>query len=119
VQRVEGVPLLHVDKNNKYSCLDVKAMSEEEEKENICEVTPEERVEKRKVKKGRKSAWEKQLPREFMVATTLSANSLHIKVQVQAMDTAQIHRADSLVDCGASRLFMDIGYAQEKKIETK
>jgi hypothetical protein len=113
------VPLLPVDKSNKYSCLDVEAMSEEEEKENICEVTPEERVEKRKVKKGRKSAWEKQLPREFMVATTLSANSLHIKVQVQAMDTAQIHRADSLVDCGASRLFMDIGYAQEKKIETK
>jgi hypothetical protein len=45
------VPLLHVDKNNKYSCLDIEEMSEEE---NICEATPEERVEKRKMKKGRK-----------------------------------------------------------------
>jgi hypothetical protein len=116
---VEGVPLLHVDKNNKYSCLDIEAMSEEGEKENICEATPEEKVERRKIKKGRKAAWEKRLPREFTVATTPSANSLRIKVQVQATDTAQIHGADSLVDCGASGLFMDVAYVQEKEIETK
>jgi hypothetical protein len=45
VQRVEGVPLLPVDNNNKYSCLAIEAMSEEGERENICEVTPEKRVE--------------------------------------------------------------------------
>jgi hypothetical protein len=65
---VEGVPLLPVDKNNKYSCLDIEAMSEEDEKENICEATPKERVEKWRIKKGRKAAWERRLPRKFMVA---------------------------------------------------
>jgi hypothetical protein len=50
---------------------------------------------------------------------TPSTNSLCIKVQVQVTDTAQIHGANSLVDCGMSGLFMDVGYVQERKIETK
>jgi hypothetical protein len=83
--------LLHVDKNNKYSCLDVEEMSEKGEKENICEVTPEKRVEKQKVKKGRKAAWERRLPHKFTVVTMPSVNSLRIKVQVQAMNTALMH----------------------------
>jgi hypothetical protein len=88
-QQVEGVPLLPVDNNNKYSCLAVEAMSEEDKRENICEVTPEKREETQRIAKRKKAAWEKRLPREFMVAMTPSANSLCIKVQVQAMDTVR------------------------------
>jgi hypothetical protein len=39
--------------------LTVKEMSEEGERASTCEVTPEKRVEKRKIKKGKKAAWEK------------------------------------------------------------
>jgi hypothetical protein len=40
----------------------------------------------------------------------LSINSLHIKVQIQVTDMAQIHSTNSLVDCGANGLFLNIDY---------
>jgi hypothetical protein len=69
-----------------------------------------------KVKKAR---WEWKLPCELTVANMPSTNSLHIKVQIQATDTAQIHGTESLVDCSASGLFLDIDYVQKNQIETK
>jgi hypothetical protein len=53
------MPLLPVDKNNKYSCLEVEVMSEMDEQENICEDTPEEGVRVKKGKKVKKAAWER------------------------------------------------------------
>jgi hypothetical protein len=116
VQQVEGVPSLPVHTNNKFSCLTVNTLPETNEEEVGYEVTPKE---EEKTKKVKKAQWEKRLPRELTVANTPSAHSLHIKVQVQATDTAQIHGADSLVHCGTNRLFLDVNYVQDCKIDMK
>jgi hypothetical protein len=51
--------------------------------------------------------WERRLPCRYVVASTLSENSLHLKVEIVTMDTQQLISFMALLDCGATSLFVD------------
>src|SRR5262249_15588205 len=104
-------------KNNRFSCLTVEEVSEEEVEQETCEVASEDRKEDvEKMKKVKKPRWEKRLPRAYTIATTPGSRSLRLKVQVQTTDTGTVHGANGLVDCRVQGLFMDIGYAERNGI---
>ena len=54
--------------------------------------------------------WEQRLPQKYMIASTPSANSLDIKVEIVTTDTQEIMSIKALIDSGATRLFIDQGY---------
>jgi hypothetical protein len=52
--------------------------------------------------------WERQLLSKFVIAATEGkTNSLKLKVELETMDIAEIKSANALVDCGATREFID------------
>jgi hypothetical protein len=53
---------------------------------------------------------ERQLPRKYVIATTPSANSLKIKVEIVTADTQEAKSIEALLDCGANGLFIDWDY---------
>jgi len=55
--------------------------------------------------------WECRLPRKYVVASTPSANSLDIDVEIETTDTGVKRCTKLLVDCGATGLFMDTEWA--------
>jgi hypothetical protein len=111
------VPLLPVhNNNNRFSCLNVDAMSEGKEEE-VCSDTPGEAKKTEKCGKlPKRKKWEKKLSHAYTIVTTKDTNSLHIKVQIKTMDTRQISGANGLVDCGVNRLFMGIEYVENNNI---
>ena len=63
--------------------------------------------------------WERRLPRKYVVASTPSENSLHLKVEVVTTDTQQLISFMALLDCGATGLFVDKGFVDRNKITTR
>jgi hypothetical protein len=51
--------------------------------------------------------WEKQLPECYMVATNPSSNSFELKISIQTTDTGEVHTTATLLDSGATGLFMN------------
>jgi len=62
--------------------------------------------------------WEHRLPRKYVVASTPSANSLDIDVEIETTDTSVKRCTKSLVDCGAMGLFMDTEWACANNVTT-
>jgi hypothetical protein len=54
-----------------------------------------------------------------VVASTPSENSLHLKVEIVTMDTQQLIFFMALLDCGATGLFVDRGFVDQNKINTR
>jgi hypothetical protein len=50
-----------------------------------------------------------------VVASTLSDNSLHLKVEIVTTDTQKVKSVDALVDCKATGLFLDRDYVEWNK----
>jgi hypothetical protein len=63
--------------------------------------------------------WEHQLPRKYVVASTPSANSLDIDVEIETTDTGVKRCTKSLVDCSATGLFMDTEWARTNNVTTR
>jgi hypothetical protein len=63
--------------------------------------------------------WEWRLPHQYVVASTPSENSLHLKVEVVTMDTQQLISFMALLDCEATSLFMEKGFVDWNKITTR
>src|SRR5215475_9521956 len=113
-QRVNGVPSLLQNKN-RFACLEVDSMSESEaEDEGNCLATP---AKSRTQQLPKRKKWERRLPKEYKVATT-GSQSLRVHVQLQTMDTAEVHGAEGLVDCGADGQFLDVDFVEQNKITT-
>jgi hypothetical protein len=55
--------------------------------------------------------WECRLPHKYVVASTPSANSLDIDVEIETTDTSVKCCTKSLVDCSTMGLFMDTKWA--------
>jgi hypothetical protein len=120
---IQTLPSMPLVQENRFTHLEVEEVHAELDAEEVPQMRQENKLEEvctpvaqKKVKKAR---WERKLPRELTVATTPSSNSLCIKVQIQAMDTTQMHGIESLVDCGASGMFLDVDYVQKNNIKTK
>jgi len=82
----------------------VEEVPDEADAQEFCTVTPEE---KSSAKRMKRRGWEKKLPRTYKIATTASAKSLRLKVQLQTTDTGEIHGTEALLDCGADGEFLD------------
>jgi hypothetical protein len=63
--------------------------------------------------------WERRLPRKYVIASTPSENSLHLKVEVVTTDTQQLISFMALLDCGATGLFVDRGFVDRNRITTR
>jgi hypothetical protein len=63
--------------------------------------------------------WERQLLRKYVVASTPSANSLDIKVEIVTTDTQETKSLKALLDCRADGLFMDRDYVRKNQLTTR
>src|SRR6267154_6206659 len=63
--------------------------------------------------------WEQRLPRRYVVTSTPSENSLHLKVEIVTTDTQQLISFMALLDCGATGLFVDRGFVDRNRITTR
>jgi len=87
---VTGVPSLPVYKsNNKFSCLQVQNVCEDEEIQEDFEVTPTNKVHDERADLIQQKKWESRFPRNYKIASTCSG-LLHMKGQLQTTDTAEI-----------------------------
>jgi phage terminase Nu1 subunit (DNA packaging protein) len=110
-QTLSSIPLVQENRFARLEVEEVPQMNQEDKSEEVRMPVAQ--------KKMKKARWEWKLPRELTVVTTPSSNSLRIKVQIQATDTVQVYGTESLVDCSASGLFLDVDYVQKNQIETK
>src|SRR6202040_569095 len=78
-----------------------------------------ENVDKTRVKPLRLLRWERRLPRKYVVASTTSANSLSLTVEIMTTDTQETKSVKALLDCGATGLFLDRGYVTRGKLTTR
>jgi hypothetical protein len=63
--------------------------------------------------------WEWRLPHRYVVTSTLSSNSLHLKVEIVTTDTQQLISFMALLDCRATGLFIDRGFVDQNRITTR
>ena len=63
--------------------------------------------------------WERRLPKRLVIASTPGENSLHLPVELEATDTGEVTTVKSLVDSGATGLFIDREYVQRTQLTTR
>jgi hypothetical protein len=54
--------------------------------------------------------WERRLPRQYVIDSVEGWNSLHILLDLQSVETAMWMLVKALVDCGATKDFIDSKY---------
>jgi hypothetical protein len=104
--------------HNRYTCLSIDEMSESPADEPDCVKAVQEPQPPKHGKLIRLANWEHQLPHKYVVASTPSANSLDIDVEIETTDTGVKCCTKSLVDCGATGLFMDTEWAHANNVTT-
>jgi hypothetical protein len=108
------MPLL--PSHNHYTCLSIDEMSESPADEPDCVKAVQEPQPPKRRKLIHLTNWERQLPRKYVIASTPSANSLDIDVEIETTDTSVKHCTKSLVDCSAMGLFMDTEWAHTNNV---
>jgi hypothetical protein len=107
---VKSTPSLPV--HNRFECLEI------EECNDICD--PHKPIlDVPKSAKIRPKAWERRLPKKYIVASTPGENSLEIQVGIQASDANMEISTSALLDCGATGMFMDSEYVKANKLPTR
>jgi hypothetical protein len=114
---VRRVPLLPV--HNRFACLEIEnelpLISSISEMQSV-KATPENPPSTRSV---RTRAWEKKLPKCYIVAAVPSSKSLIVKIEIQSTDTGEIKSGPALIDCGATGQFMDRAYVERNRLTTR
>ncbi|KNZ81708.1 hypothetical protein J132_10988, partial [Termitomyces sp. J132] len=62
--------------------------------------------------------WEHYLPHCYIVASTPSANSLKLQVEIEMTDTQQTQSVVTLLDSGTTGLFLNTDYVQQHCLTT-
>jgi hypothetical protein len=89
--------------SNRYACLSVEDVDTDTiEQVEVVKDIPE--LRKRRVHRKR---WERRLPKKYIVASTPSEKSLMLDIEVESTDNGLKRATKSLLDCGATGLFMD------------
>jgi hypothetical protein len=57
--------------------------------------------------------WEKRLPKCYIVALNPSSNSFKLNVSMQTTDTGKVHTMHTLLDSGATSLFINSDFASD------
>ena len=63
--------------------------------------------------------WERRLPKQLVIASTSRENSLHLSVELETTDTGEVTAVKSLVDSGATGLYIDRDYVQRTQLTTR
>jgi len=105
--------------HNRYTCLSIDEMSESPADEPDCVKAVQEPQPPKHGKLIHLANWEHRLPRKYVVASTPSANSLDIDVEIETTDTGVKRCTKSLVDCSATGLFMDTEWARANNVTTR
>ncbi|KAG5721929.1 hypothetical protein E4T56_gene18425 [Termitomyces sp. T112] len=64
-------------------------------------------------------AWAFQMPQQYMMASSPSANSLCLDVEIETTDTQQACRVTALLDSGATGLFLDLEFVKSHSLTTQ
>jgi hypothetical protein len=67
----------------------------------------------------RRAKWEKRLPKCYIVAANPSSNSFELKISIQTTDTGEVHTTTTLLDLGATGLFMNSEFMKQNRLTTK
>ena len=66
-----------------------------------------------------KPKWEKRLPKLFSInALDVRGTSLLLPVEIETMNTSELHSVKALLDCGATRSFIDRDFVCSKGMNT-
>lgn len=105
-------PLL--ESNNRFTCLSSESTdsSEVNDSDSTDELTEDKQTPS--TSRPRIPKWERRLPNRYVVASTPTARSLNLKVEIQTTDFGEVFATDALVDCGATGLFIDTEYVKKK-----
>ena len=63
-------------------------------------------------------SWERCLPCKYTVASTPSATSLSLEVELETMDMQCTQQVQALLDSGATGLFMDVMFVEKHQLTT-
>src|SRR5712664_4677964 len=124
-QRVNCMPPLST--SNRYALLDVDLVEENstlpseptDEATIVSDIQSTPPAPLHPVYPPRLKRWEWRLPRRYVVASTPSENSLHLKVEIVTTDTQQLISFMALLNCGATGLFVDKGFVDRNRITTR
>jgi hypothetical protein len=101
--------------SNRYACLSVENVDTETiEQTEVVKDIPEPRK-----KHPRRKRWERRLPKKYIVATTPSELSLSLDIEVTSTDNGLKRATKSLLDCGATGLFMDRKWVATNELPTR
>ena len=114
-QQVNCTPSLR--SNNQFSVLSVDSITEVDEPVETPQVihTPKNQT----PDQSTWFSWEKCLPPRLIIAALEdSPRSLKLKVDLETTDTGEVKLLQSLVDSGATGLFIDRGYVKTNRLTT-
>ena len=63
-------------------------------------------------------SWECYLPCKYTVASTPSATSLSLEVELKTTDMQHMQQVQALLDSGATGLFMDVTFVEKHQLTT-
>ena len=101
--------------SNHYACLEIEEYIDDSPDMLELQVVQRKPTEP----KAKRRKWERTLPKEFHLASTPGNHSLQLEVQLQTMDTREEKSTTTLLDCGATGLFINEEYAEHEGISTK
>ena len=115
MQQEIGVPLLPENKSNYFSVLTVEEIPD-------SSVDKKDTPEKNELptRLPRRPKWERRLPEKLEIdVAEPGSNSLYLRVEIENTETQRKQGIRALVDCGATRLFIDWEYVKSNRLPTK
>jgi hypothetical protein len=117
-----STPLLH--SRNCYDVLPVDVIEEtsvssHESELNVLDTPLAPAMSPSDVRNVKLPSWERRLPRKYIVTSTPGGNSLSIDVDIQCTESGIRRTTQSLVDCGATGVFMDEQWVKDNGIVTR
>ena len=93
--------------NNRFSCLDIEEIDDKISEQQVSQDVLSHITKKTWTSPLQLPNWEKKLPKKLRIAATPSPHSLDLKVEIQTTDTVETAMVTTLLDSGATGLFLD------------
>jgi hypothetical protein len=112
--QVNTMPLLQ--SVNRFACLAEESINVNNTSDAAPEPLEDIQIAPKPTPRCQVPKWECQLPKCYVVASTPSPKSLHLKVELQTTDTREVLATNALLNCGAISLFIDTEYVKQKRL---
>jgi hypothetical protein len=114
MQQVNSTPLLQ--SVNKFACLAEESINVNNTSDAAPEPVKDVQITPKPTPHCQVPKWEHRLPKRYVVASTPSPKSLHLKVELQTTDTREVLATNALLDCRATSLFINTEYVKQKRL---